>query len=148
MSRIDLALDRLMDEAEDEDEPVKHEPGENVRRFLAECRRRGITPSPAQVLEQIYCDETLPVAMIKQAASEAAGYRHPKLAATAVLHGTVEDFATELERRRALRGRLVEAKPNGRQVGGDGERTEPTEAETVSAEHLTKGFQTLRRRPL
>jgi hypothetical protein len=72
------------------------EPGEHIRRFLTDCRARGYKPLPKEVLEVIYCDETLPVSTIKNAAEKAAQYVHPRLAVTGIIAS--DSFSERLER--------------------------------------------------
>ena len=55
-------------------------------------------PTPLEFLEAVYLDEGLPLSVRLKAACEAAQYRHPKLAATAVTNLNGQDFASLLER--------------------------------------------------
>lgn len=55
-------------------------------------------PTPLEFLEAVYCNEGLPLHTRLKAAIEAAQYRHPKLAATAVTNMDGQDFASLLER--------------------------------------------------
>lgn len=124
-------------------------PGENVRRWLAECRAKGIVPKAREILTQIATDETLSIAMIKGAARELIQYETPKLSAVANLNTNGFDFVDELEKRRAARnGRLIESRPQvDSQVGPIGKS-----AAQVSSEHQAKGYPVadpmLRRRPI
>jgi hypothetical protein len=96
--------------------------------------------TPLEFLTAVYMNDKLPLPTRMKAAVEAAQYVHPKL--TAVANYNVQDFADELERRRAARMKVISAPP---MIEATREGSQPS-AREVSASAMGQGFAPSQRR--
>jgi len=90
--------------------------------------------TPLEFLEAVYLNEELPLSVRMRAAIEAAPYRHPKLAVSAIATYR-EDFATALERCIIRSG--IKPLPSPKVI-------EATVVEQVSASEMKAPFPTYR----